>query len=166
MTKLWHLNFIQGKFCLNNPHFQVEAKTVGEQDSRCSQRHFDRATRLRLIDLYSCLLRLAGMFYFSFIFKPIDKLFLAVLLCEQLKLQAFQTIKKLKREPSDNNLVHQRLAFRQHFVRPKTDQTWFAEQITIHGSYLSKKKTYFYSCYSQLANGHDTTGKACVACRW
>ena len=49
------------------------------------------------------------MFYFLFIFKQIDKLFLAVLLCEQLKLQAFQTIKKLKREPSDNTLVDQRL---------------------------------------------------------
>ena len=52
------------------------------------------------------------MFYFLFIFKPIDKLFLAVLLCEQLKLQAFQTIKtikKLKREPSDNTLLDQRL---------------------------------------------------------
>ena len=49
------------------------------------------------------------MFYFLFIFKPIDKLFLAVLLCEQLKLQAFQTIKKLKREPSDNTLLVQRL---------------------------------------------------------
>ena len=49
------------------------------------------------------------MFYFLFIFKPIDKLFLVVLLCEQLKLQAFQTIKKLKREPSDNTLLDQRL---------------------------------------------------------
>ena len=45
------------------------------------------------------------MFYFLFIFKPKDKLFLVVLLCEQLKLQAFQTIKKLKREPSDNTLL-------------------------------------------------------------
>ena len=39
------------------------------------------------------------MFYFLLTFKPLDKLFLAVVLCEQLKLQAFyfQTIKKLKR---------------------------------------------------------------------
>ena len=73
------------------------------------------------------------MFYFLFIFKPIDKLFLVVVLCEQLKLQAFQTIKKLKREPSDNTLLDQRLTFRQHLARPKTDQTRFAEQITIHG---------------------------------
>ena len=49
------------------------------------------------------------MFYFLFIIKPTDKLFSAVLLCEQLKLQAFQTIKKLKREPSDNTLLDQRL---------------------------------------------------------
>ena len=49
------------------------------------------------------------MFYFLYIFKPIDKLFLVVVLCEQLKLQAFQTIKKLKREPSDNTLLDQRL---------------------------------------------------------
>ena len=49
------------------------------------------------------------MFYFLFMFKPIDKLFSAVLLCEQLKLQAFQTIKKLKRKPSDNTLLDQRL---------------------------------------------------------
>ena len=34
------------------------------------------------------------MFYFLFILKRIDKLFLVVVLCEQLKLQAFQTIKK------------------------------------------------------------------------
>ena len=47
------------------------------------------------------------MFYFLFIFKPIDKLFLFVVLCEQLKLQAFQTIKKLKREPSDSTLLYQ-----------------------------------------------------------
>ena len=48
------------------------------------------------------------MFYFLFIFKPIDKLlFLVVVLYEQLKLQAFQTNKKLKREPSDNTLVDQ-----------------------------------------------------------
>ena len=39
------------------------------------------------------------MFHFLFIFKLIDKLFLVVVLCEQLKLQAFQTNKKLKREP-------------------------------------------------------------------
>ena len=42
------------------------------------------------------------MFYIFFIFKLIEKLFmvmLVVLLCEQLKLQAFQTNKKLKREP-------------------------------------------------------------------
>ena len=109
MTKLWHLNFIQDKFCLNNPHFQVEAQTVREQESRYSQRHFDKATRLRLIDLQSCLSRLARMFYFLFIFKPIDKLFLVVVLCEQLKLQSFQTIKKLKREPSDNTFPDQRL---------------------------------------------------------
>ena len=51
------------------------------------------------------------MFYFLFIFKPIDKLFLVVVLCEELKLQAFQTIKKLKREPGNVNLptTHQRL---------------------------------------------------------
>ena len=47
------------------------------------------------------------MFYFLFIFKPKDKLFLVVVLCEELKLQAFQTIKKLKREPSDNTLPDQ-----------------------------------------------------------
>ena len=49
------------------------------------------------------------MFYFLFIFKPIDKLFLVAVLCEQLKLQAIQTIKKLKCEPSDNTLPDQRL---------------------------------------------------------
>ena len=48
------------------------------------------------------------MFYFLFIFKPIDKLFLVVLLM-QIKLQAFQTIKKLRHEPSDNILLDQRL---------------------------------------------------------
>ena len=47
------------------------------------------------------------MFHFLFIFEPIDKLFLVVVLCEQLKLQAFQTNKKLKREPSDNTLPDQ-----------------------------------------------------------
>ena len=52
------------------------------------------------------------MFYFLSIFKLIDKLFLVVVLCEQLKLQAFQTIKKLKREPSDNILLDQRLTRR------------------------------------------------------
>ena len=113
MTKLWHLNFVQGKFCFNNPYFQVEAQTVREQESRYSQSHSDRATSLRLMDLYSCLSRLARMFYFLFIFKPIDKLFLVVVLCEQLKLQAFQTIEKLKREPSDNALLDQRLT-KQH----------------------------------------------------
>ena len=56
------------------------------------------------------------MFYLLLIFKPIDKLFLVVVLCEQLKLQTFQTIKNLKREPSDNTLLDQ--------------------QITIHGCYL------------------------------
>ena len=49
------------------------------------------------------------MFYFLFIFQPIGKLFLVVVLCEQLKLQAFQTIKKLKSKPSDNTLPDQRL---------------------------------------------------------
>ena len=49
------------------------------------------------------------MFYFLFIFKPIDKLLLVVVLCEQLKLQAFRTIKKLKREPFDNTFLDQRL---------------------------------------------------------
>ena len=49
------------------------------------------------------------MFCFLFIFKPTDKLFLVAVLCEQLKLQAFQTIKKVKREPSDNILPDQRL---------------------------------------------------------
>ena len=49
------------------------------------------------------------MFYFLFIFKPTDKLFLVVVPCVQLKLQAFQTIKKLKREPSDNTLPGQRM---------------------------------------------------------
>ena len=49
------------------------------------------------------------MFDFLFIFKPIDKLFLVVVLCEQLKLQAFQTNKKLKREPSDDIFRYQRL---------------------------------------------------------
>ena len=44
------------------------------------------------------------MFYFLFIFKPIDKLFLIVVLCEQLKLQAFQIIKKMKCEPGNVNL--------------------------------------------------------------
>ena len=44
-------NFIQGKLCLNNPHFQVEAQTVREQEPRYSQRHSDGATRLSLIDL-------------------------------------------------------------------------------------------------------------------
>ena len=38
------------------------------------------------------------MFYFLLILKLIDKLFLVVVLCEQLKLQAFQTNKKLKHE--------------------------------------------------------------------
>ena len=47
------------------------------------------------------------MFYFLFTFKLIDKLFLVVL-CEELKLQAFQTIKKWKREPSDNTFLDQR----------------------------------------------------------
>ena len=37
------------------------------------------------------------------------KLFLIVVLCEQLKLQTFQKIKKLKSEPSDNTLLDQRL---------------------------------------------------------
>ena len=64
------------------------------------------------------------MFYFLFIFKLIDKLFLVVVLFEQLNLQTSQTIKKLKQ------------AFRQHLAGPKTDQTRFAEQITIHGCYL------------------------------
>ena len=49
------------------------------------------------------------MFYVLFIFKPIDKLFLVVVLYEQLKLQAIQTIKKLKRKPIDNTLLEQRL---------------------------------------------------------
>ena len=44
------------------------------------------------------------MCYFLFIFKPTDKLFLVVALCKQLKLQAFQTTKKLKREPGNVNL--------------------------------------------------------------
>ena len=39
------------------------------------------------------------MFYFLFTFKLICKLFLVVVLCEQFKLHAFQTNKKLKREP-------------------------------------------------------------------
>ena len=69
------------------------------------------------------------MFYFLFIFKPIDKLFLVVVLCEQLKLQAFQTIKKLKREPSDNTLLDQRLIFRQHLARPKADKSQFVAVI-------------------------------------
>ena len=47
------------------------------------------------------------MFYFLFIFEPIDKLFLVVVLCEQLELQAFQTNKKLKRDPSDKTLLDQ-----------------------------------------------------------
>ena len=49
------------------------------------------------------------MFYFLFIFKLIDKLFLVVVLCEELKLQAFQTFKKLKCEPSDSTLLDRRL---------------------------------------------------------
>ena len=49
------------------------------------------------------------MFYVLFIFKPTDKLFLVVVLREQLKLQAFHTIEKLKRKPSDNTLLGQRL---------------------------------------------------------
>ena len=48
------------------------------------------------------------MFYFLFIFKPTDKMLLVVVLCE-LTLQAFQTIKKLKREPFHNTLLDQRL---------------------------------------------------------
>ena len=49
------------------------------------------------------------MFYFLFIFKAIDKMFLVAVLCEQSKLPAIQTIKKLKCEPSDNTLLDQRL---------------------------------------------------------
>ena len=49
------------------------------------------------------------MCYFLFIFKLIDKLFLVAVLCEQLKLQAIQTIKKLKCEPSDSTLPDERL---------------------------------------------------------
>ena len=49
------------------------------------------------------------MFYF--LFKLIDILFLVVVLCEQLKLQAFQTNKKLN----------------VNLAGPKTDQTTFAE---------------------------------------
>ena len=49
------------------------------------------------------------MFYFLFIFKLMDKLFLVGVLCEQIKLQAFQTNKELKPEPSDNTLPDQRL---------------------------------------------------------
>ena len=45
------------------------------------------------------------MFYFLFTFKPVDKLFLVVVLCEQLKLQASQTIEKLKCEPRNVNLL-------------------------------------------------------------
>ena len=69
------------------------------------------------------------MFYFLFIFKHIDKMFLVVILCEQLKLQSFQTIKKLKREPSDNTLLDQRLTFRQHLAMPKTDKSQFVAVI-------------------------------------
>ena len=49
------------------------------------------------------------MSYFLFIFKPIDNFFLVAVLCEQLKLQAIQTIKKLKCDPSNNTLIDQRL---------------------------------------------------------
>ena len=49
------------------------------------------------------------MFYLLFIFKLVDKWFLVSILCEQLKLQVFQIIKKLKCEPSDNTLLDQRL---------------------------------------------------------
>ena len=59
------------------------------------------------------------MFYFLFIFKPIDKLFLVVVLCEQLKLHTFQAIKKLKREPSVG----------QHLAGPKTDKSQFVAVI-------------------------------------
>ena len=65
---------------------------------------------------------------------------MVVVLFEQSKLQDFQTNKKLKREPSE----------RQHVAKLKTDQTMFAEQITSHGCYLSKTKTYFYSCFPSL----------------
>ena len=51
------------------------------------------------------------------------------MLCEQLKLQAFQTIKKLKREPSDNTLLDQRLTFRQHLAITKTDKSQFVAVI-------------------------------------
>ena len=69
------------------------------------------------------------MFYFLFIFKPIYKLFLVVL-CEQLKLQAFQTIKKLKREPSDNTLLDQRLT---------------KQRLQNKSQFIGKKRTYFHS---------------------
>ena len=74
------------------------------------------------------------MFYFLFIFRPIDKLFfLAVVLCKQLKWQAFQAVQKSKREPSGDTLLDQSLSFWQHLAKWKTDQTRFAEHITIHG---------------------------------
>ena len=43
------------------------------------------------------------MFYFLFIFKPIDKLFLVVVLCT-IKVTSFSD-----NEPSDNTLLDQRL---------------------------------------------------------
>ena len=46
------------------------------------------------------------MLYFLFIFKSTDKLLLVDVLCEELKLQAFQTIKNLKCEPENVNFQH------------------------------------------------------------
>ena len=60
------------------------------------------------------------MFYFPFISKLTEKLFLVVLLvllCEQLKLQAFQTNKKLKRETLlDQRLTKQSLQNKSQFM--------------------------------------------------
>ena len=71
---------------------------------------------------------MAGTFYFLCIFKQLDKLFLVAIFSEQLKLQAFQTIEKLKREPSDNTLLDQRLTFR-HLTIPKPDKYQFVAVI-------------------------------------
>ena len=80
------------------------------------------------------------MFYFLCIFKTIDKLFLVVQLCEQSKLQAFQTIKKLKREPSDNTLPDQRLT--KQGLQNKNHNSWLLFKGELQGQYklLSYKR--------------------------
>ena len=66
VTELWRLNFIQGKFCLNNPHFRVKAQTVREQESRYSQRHFDRATIVRTLREEQPLRLLLNLLFYHF----------------------------------------------------------------------------------------------------